>query len=79
MNTIFQLVKFFFHYAFYFPFQIQFFMFPFTFGHLIYAGIIISVSIHVIRKLFSFKSGEFESTQSLGSRKLYNVRKVKKW
>lgn len=50
--TIFDLVRFFFNFAFVFPFQIQFFMFPFSFGHLIYAGIIISVSVHVIRKLF---------------------------
>ena len=54
MSDVFTLVKLFFYYAWEFPFQIPFFMFPFSFGHLIYSGIIISVSIQVIRKLFKF-------------------------
>lgn len=61
IQEIFRVVQAFFDFAFYFPFKIQFFMFPFSFGHLIYAGLIISVSISILRK---FVHGGFDRSTS---------------
>lgn len=63
MNDVFRLVKLFFDFAFYMPFQIQFFMFPFTFGHLIYASLITCVSIAVMSR---FVKGGFDRGNSSG-------------
>lgn len=44
-------VEWLFHFAFVLPFSVQFFFLPFTFGHLIYGSMLISVSVHVLSKI----------------------------
>lgn len=39
------------YYAWWMPWNIQFFFFPFTFGHLLYGFIIVDVICHVIYKM----------------------------
>lgn len=56
-EAVLNVVALIFEYAWKVPFQVQFFMFPFTFGHLIWGSIIISVGVHVCVKFISGQKG----------------------
>lgn len=46
-----QFIGWFFNFCFVLPFSVPFFFFPFTYGHLIYGSMIISVACSVVSKI----------------------------
>lgn len=51
------LVRYFFQFAWEMPFRIPFFSFGFTYGHLIYGGILICASVTVLGRFIHNKGG----------------------
>lgn len=57
VDDIFLFIKWFFEFVFLLPFSVPFFGFPFTYGHLIWGSITISVSVYVIRMILKGEKG----------------------
>ena len=58
-EKVFEIARLCWHYCWSVPFNIQFFWFPFTFGHVIWGSILIDVVIAVIYKML--QKGEYHS------------------
>lgn len=57
MYDIWSLVKLFYETAWEMPWSIPFFMFPFSFGHVIYGSMLVSVSVIVLGRFIHSKEG----------------------